>query len=248
MIIYDPQFHKIEEIYTDSAVNLDSVNRMIANPRELQCLRARRRYLKVVSHHVKEKYNGEDWEAEETSGELLDDKRSLKPAQPKKMLANDRKADVDQIYEKIEGMKKKAKNCRENSTLTTLEVSNKLLDTLGNNPSKQTVTTEITSQSHIDTQSLNADIEFAASDRALQISPKSFLATDKIMIGQTRQNSLEDSTTKIPEFSMPIDDLCDKFSLLNEAIPNDSDSHNFLDEGFIIGMNCLNDSMEFEKE
>ena len=98
MIIYDPQFHKIEEIYTDSGVNLDSVNRMIANPRELQCLRARRRYLKVVSHHVKEKYNGEDWEAEETTGELLDDERSLKPAQPKKMLANDRKADVDQIY------------------------------------------------------------------------------------------------------------------------------------------------------
>ena len=93
--------------------------------------------------------------------------------------------------------------CRESSTLTSLEVPNKLLDTLGNNPSKQTLTNIISSQSQLDTHSLNADMKFE-SDRELHISPKS--SASKIMIGQTRQDNLED-LIKIPENSLPIDDL-----------------------------------------
>ena len=142
MIIYDPQFHKVEEIYTDNGISLDSVNRMIANPRESQCVRARRRYLKFVSHHVKDKYNGEDWEVDETTGELVDDERSQLPVEPKKvstkMLVDNCQVEVEKIYEKMEGMKKRTKVCRENSTLTVLEVSKKLQDTLGFNSNKQT--------------------------------------------------------------------------------------------------------------
>jgi len=119
------------------------------------------------------------------------------------MIAGYNQAEVDKLFEKMEGIKKKAKMCRESSTLTSLEVSNKLLDTLGNNPSKQTLTTIISSQSQLDTHSLNADMKFE-SDRELHISPKS--SASKIMIGQTRQDNLED-LIKIPENSLPIDDL-----------------------------------------
>jgi len=63
MIIYDPQFHKVEEIYTHEEVSLDSINKMIANPKETRCIRARKRTLKFISQHVRDKYSeGGDWE------------------------------------------------------------------------------------------------------------------------------------------------------------------------------------------
>jgi len=64
------------------------------------------------------------------------------PVEPKKvstkMLVDNCQVEVEKIYEKMEGMKKRTKVCRENSTLTVLEVSKKLQDTLGFNSNKQT--------------------------------------------------------------------------------------------------------------
>lgn len=54
------------------------------------------------------------------------------------MLVDNCQVEVEKIYEKMEGMKKRTKVCRENSTLTVLEVSKKLQDTLGFNSNKQT--------------------------------------------------------------------------------------------------------------
>ena len=64
-------------------------------------MRARRRNLKFVSHHVKDKYNGEDWEVDETTGELLDDEHSKQTVKPKnisnKMHVDNCQAEVDKI-------------------------------------------------------------------------------------------------------------------------------------------------------
>mgnify|MGYP007121941627 CR=1 FL=1 len=129
------------------------------------------------------------------------------PVEPKKvstkMLVDNCQVEVEKIYEKMEGMKKRTKVCRENSTLTVLEVSKKLQDTLGFNSNKQTSSTETSSKNQLDTKSLFAEVEFA-SDRGMHLSLKPLAS--EIMVGQTRQDSLEDST-KMPEFSMAIDDL-----------------------------------------
>ena len=103
----------------------------------------------------------------------------------------------------MEGMKKRAKVCRENSSLTVSEVTKKFQDTLDTNANKQTLVTEISSKSQFDTQSLFAEVEFA-SDRGLNLSLKPLAS--EFMAGQKRQDSLEDSA-KMPEYSLPINDL-----------------------------------------
>lgn len=60
MIIYDPQLHKIEEIYTHKEFNLQGIQSMIENPRELSVIRSRRRNLKFESYDAKIKYKADD--------------------------------------------------------------------------------------------------------------------------------------------------------------------------------------------
>ena len=62
LIIYDPKLHKIEEIYSHESASLASINKLIANPRESNSLRKRKRYLKHESHDARVKYRFDEKE------------------------------------------------------------------------------------------------------------------------------------------------------------------------------------------
>ena len=54
LIIYDAKVHKVEEFYTHQDVDLASINKMIANPKEpYRGPKVRRRFLKFNSYDVK---------------------------------------------------------------------------------------------------------------------------------------------------------------------------------------------------
>ena len=61
LIIYDPKTHKVEEFFTHQEVDLASINKMIANPKEpYRGPKFRRRYLKFNSYDARQKYNLEE--------------------------------------------------------------------------------------------------------------------------------------------------------------------------------------------
>ena len=62
LIIYDAKLHKIEEIYSHKSASLASINKLIENPRETNCVRKRKRYLKYESHDARVKYKFDEKE------------------------------------------------------------------------------------------------------------------------------------------------------------------------------------------
>lgn len=78
LIIYDPKLHKIEEIYSHKSASLASINKLIENPKETNCVRKRKRYLKHESHDARAKYKFDEEELDEgdrdsdSEGELKD--------------------------------------------------------------------------------------------------------------------------------------------------------------------------------
>lgn len=60
LLIYDPNLHKLEEIFTDREASLASLSWLISNPRETQDIRSRKRFLKFKSRCAKDIYKNDD--------------------------------------------------------------------------------------------------------------------------------------------------------------------------------------------